>query len=158
MTVPSFEDVYRTDYARLVRAARRRTGSSETAEEVVQDAFVALYPRFDRVGRDGDPGRYVFRSVVNGCVSHHRRRGVAQRLHHLVTGPGVEPPEPSEIDETWLAIQRLQGKRRDVVVLRYYADLPLADIAAVLDCEVGTVKSMLHRALAQLRDFLAHRR
>ena len=155
-TVPSFEDVYRADYARLVRAAHRRTGSSELAEELVQDAFLALYPRFERVGRSGDPVRYVFRSVLNGCVSHHRRRGVAERLHHLVAAPGSAgfSGDP-EIDETWLAVQRLPGRRREVVILRYYADLPLADIAALFGCEVGTVKSMLHRALAQLRERLA---
>jgi DNA-directed RNA polymerase specialized sigma24 family protein len=103
MTViaPSFEDVYRTDYARLVRAASRRTGSRETAEEVVQDAFVALYPRFEDVGETGDPVRYVSRSVINGCTSHHRRRGVAQRLHHLVAAPDVDAPDV-EVDETWL--------------------------------------------------------
>jgi RNA polymerase sigma factor (sigma-70 family) len=159
MTViaPSFEDVYRTDYARLVRAASRRTGSREIAEEVVQDAFVALYPRFEDVGQTGDPVRYVSRSVINGCTSHHRRRGVAQRLHHLVAAPDVDAPD-LELDETWLAVQRLPGRRRDVVVLRFYADLPLADIAAVLDCEIGTVKSMLHRSLAQLRDLLSRRR
>jgi RNA polymerase sigma-70 factor (sigma-E family) len=155
---PSFEDVYRADYGRLVRAARRRTGSSQTAEEVVQDAFVALYPRFAQVERTGDPVRYVYRSVVNGCVSHHRRRGVAERLQHLV--PPAEahgPPQEIEIDETWLAIQRLPQRRRDVIVLRYYEDLSLADIAERLGCEVGTVKSMLHRALAQLREILTRR-
>jgi RNA polymerase sigma factor (sigma-70 family) len=145
---PSFEDVYRADYGRMVRAAHLLTGSNETAEEVVQDAFVALYPRF--AGLD-DPSGYLYRSVVNGCLTRHRRGRVVQRLAHLTTPAAVTPPE---IDETWIALKRLSPRRRTAVVLRFYADLPVADIAAVLGCQPGTVKSMLHRALAQLKDVI----
>jgi RNA polymerase sigma-70 factor (sigma-E family) len=144
----TFEDVYRTDYARMVRAAHLLTGSNESAEEIVQDAFVALYPRFARLD---DPSGYLYRSVVNGCLSQHRRGRVAERLRHLTASSDVAAPE---VDETWLALERLPPRRRAAVVLRYYADLPLADIATVLGCQVGTVKSMLHRALAQLKDVI----
>jgi RNA polymerase sigma factor (sigma-70 family) len=144
----SFEDVYRADYARMVRAAHLITGSNETAEEVVQDAFVALYPRF--AGLE-DPSGYLYRSVVNGALSLHRRNRVARRLRHLTTPATVTAPE---IDETWIALKRLPPRRRAVVVLRFYADFPLAEIANVLGCEEGTVKSMLNRGLAQLKDVI----
>jgi RNA polymerase sigma factor (sigma-70 family) len=144
----TFEDVYRSDYARMVRAAHLLTGSNESAEEIVQDAFVALYPRFALLD---DPSGYLYRSVVNGCLTQHRRGRVVQRLRHLTAAGDAAPPE---FDETWHALKRLPPRRRAAVVLRYYADLPLAEIAAVLGCQVGTVKSMLHRALAQLKDVI----
>jgi RNA polymerase sigma-70 factor (sigma-E family) len=145
----SFEDVYRSSYARMVRTAHMLTGSSETAEEVVQDAFVRLYPRFDTVQ---DPAGYLYRSVVNGCWAGHRRRRVVERLRPLQSI--VNDASPPEIDETWTALRRLPPRRRAVIVLRFYADLPIADIAQVLDCPTGTVKSLLHRSLAQLKDVL----
>jgi RNA polymerase sigma factor (sigma-70 family) len=143
----TFEDVYRTVYDRMKRVAFVMTGSNETAEDVVQDAFVQLYSRFDRLG---DPVPYLYRSVVNGCWSRRRHLRVVDRLRHLTADR--RDVAPVEVDETWSALERLHPRRRAVVVLRYYADLPLADIASILDCKVGTVKSMLHRALAELKE------
>jgi RNA polymerase sigma factor (sigma-70 family) len=145
--VRSFEDVYRADYPRMVRAARLITGSTATAEEIVQDAFVALYPRFDELA---DPSGYLYRSVVNGSLTQQRHERVAQRLRHLTAAS--EATAPTDLDETWLELRKLPPRRRAAVVLRYYADLPVADIADLLGCQPGTVKSMLHRALAQLKD------
>jgi RNA polymerase sigma factor (sigma-70 family) len=90
--------------------------------------------------------------VVNGCWSRQRHRRVVERLRHLTAQPDAVT---SEIDETWAALGRLSPRRRAVVVLRFYADLPLTDIAEILDCRLGTVKSMLHRALAELKEVIA---
>lgn len=146
--VTTFEDVYRTDYDRMVRVAYMLSGSNEVAEDIVQDAFVQLYSRFDRLA---DPVPYLYRTVVNGCRLRHRRRRVVERLRHL-TAPSDQVTMGSAIDGTWSALDRLPPRRRAVVVLRYYADLPLAEIAEVLGCKIGTVKSMLHRALAELKE------
>jgi RNA polymerase sigma factor (sigma-70 family) len=144
----SFEDVYRASYARLVRTARMLTGSSETAEEVVQDAFVGLHPHFDTVH---DPIGYLYRSVVNGCRTGHRRRQVRERLRPSPARSTVDAPE---IDETWAALRSLPIRRRTVIVLRYYADLPIADIAQILGCPAGTVRSLLHRSLSELEGLI----
>jgi RNA polymerase sigma factor (sigma-70 family) len=144
----AFEAVYRADYARLVRAAHMLTGSNETAEEVVQEAFVALYPRFDTVA---EPTGYLYRSVVNGCWARRRKRRVADRLGALRQPSATESPE---IDEAWTALRRLSARRRMALVLRFYADLPLADIAEAMGCSTGTVKSLLHRGLAQLKEVI----
>lgn len=144
----AFEAVYRSDYARLVRAAHMLTGSNETAEEVVQEAFVALYPRFDTVA---EPTGYLYRSVVNGCWARRRKRRVVDRLGALRQPNAIESPE---IDEAWTALRRLSARRRMALVLRFYADLPLADIAEAMGCSTGTVKSLLHRGLAQLKEVI----
>lgn len=146
--VTTFEDVYRAHYDRMVRVAFMLSGSNEVAEDIVQDAFVRLYSRFDRLA---DPPAYLYRSVVNGCWHRHRRRRVGERFRHLTVPTTVTS---SEIDETWSALASLPPRRRAVVILRYYADLPLADIAQVLGCKTGTVKSMLHRALAELKEVI----
>jgi RNA polymerase sigma-70 factor (sigma-E family) len=144
----AFEALYVSHYQGMVRFAHLLTGSKGSAEEVVQDAFVALYRRFDRVD---NPAGYLRVSVVNGCRSLARR-------HALVNRKTVYPP-PSEsgapeIDETWAALARLSPRRRAAVVLRYYADLPEQEIADVLGCRVGTVKSLLSRALGQLKQVI----
>jgi RNA polymerase sigma-70 factor (sigma-E family) len=142
---PTFEDVYRRHHDRMVRVAYVLTGSNEAAEDIVQDAYVQLYGRFDRLG---DAAGYLYRTVVNGCRSRHRHQRVVQRFQHLFT---PSPVAPSEADETWAALARLSPRRRAAVVLRYYADLPLAEVAEVLDCKIGTLKSTLHRALDELK-------
>ena len=89
--------------------------------------------------------------MVNGCRSRRRHGRVVERLQHLTAQSAVTS---LETDETWSALARLPARRRAAVVLRYYADLPLAEIAQVLGCRTGTVKSMLHRALNDLREVL----
>jgi RNA polymerase sigma factor (sigma-70 family) len=146
--VSTFEGVYRDLYPRMTRVAFMLTGSNEVAEDVVQDAFLQLYGRFDRIE---DPAPYLYRSVVNGCGARRRHRRVVERLQHLTAATDVAS---LEVDETWGALTRLSPRRRAAVVLRYYADLPLAEVAEALDCKVGTAKSMLHRALAELREVI----
>jgi RNA polymerase sigma factor (sigma-70 family) len=144
----TFEDLYRTTYARMARVAYLITGSTDLAEEIVQDAFVALYPRFDTID---EPRGYLYRSVVNGCRARFRRKQVTDRLGRMRIVSEVEQPE---LDETRAALSRLSSQRRTVVILRYYADLRIDDIADLLGCRPGTVKSQLHRALAELKDLI----
>ncbi len=143
-----FEEVYKAEYLRMVRVAAMLLGSTEGAEDVVQDAYVALYHHFDTVT---DPAGYLYRSVVNGCGSRFRHRKVVARFRHLTTTPDTTP---DAVDVTWSALRALAPRRRAVIVLRFYADLPLAEIAQILDCNLGTVKSMLHRALGELREVI----
>ena len=143
-----FEHVYKAHYLRMVRVAHMITGSNEAAEDVVQDAFVALYRRFDSLG---DPAGYLYRSVVNGCRARERHRRVVERRRHLTVPPDAVA---AGIDETWSALQHLSSRRRAAIVLRFYVDLPLAEIARILGCRTGTVKSMLHRGLAELKEVI----
>jgi RNA polymerase sigma factor (sigma-70 family) len=140
----TFEDVFRSSYAQMMRVAFAITGSNDAAEDIVQDAFVALLSRFDSVA---DPPAYLYRSVVNGCRARFRRKSVVDRMIRLRVVSEVRPPE---IDETRMALDRLSTRARAAVVLRYYADLSTDDIAAALGCQPGTVRSILHRALANL--------
>jgi RNA polymerase sigma-70 factor (sigma-E family) len=141
-------ELYTAQRDRLIRLAYVLTGSQMTAEDIVQDTFIRVGPRLDDLG---EPGAYLRRSVVNACYSWHRRQ---RRERRLV----VDPPAavmPGEHVEMWDALAHLPPARRTVLVLRYYLDLPEAEVAAILGWRVGTVKSATHRALRDLRRILA---
>lgn len=128
-------------YPRLVRLAALMVGAD--AEDVVMDAFM----RVRSAERDlENPTAYLRACVVNECRSRLRRR---MRRPRLV--PGTTAAEMPEIDTTWEIVQRLPGKQRAVVALRFYEDLSIPQIAAMLEMPEGTVKSHLHRAVRLLR-------
>jgi RNA polymerase sigma-70 factor (sigma-E family) len=135
----------------MVRLAHVITGSNPAAEDVVQEAFVRLCRHWDRLD---NAGGYLRVTVVNLAREQLRRQGVRRRHAEAAraeTGPTGDP----EIDETWAAVCRLPARQRAVLALRFYEDLALADIAEILGCRPGTVKSNLHRGLARLREELS---
>jgi RNA polymerase sigma-70 factor (sigma-E family) len=139
----NFADFYAGHYADLVRLAALLSGSSDAAPDLVQDCFVRLHGHWTTVN---DPLPYVRRSVVHACASHHRS---------IARGRRLPTPEPQDsqlgADELEDALAKLPARQRAAVVLRYYGDLPDADIARALRCRPGTVRSLIHRALADLR-------
>jgi RNA polymerase sigma-70 factor (sigma-E family) len=140
-----FEDLYRAQFVAMVRVAHLLTGSNVVAEDVVQDAFIAL-----RGGWHGirDPSPYLRAAVVNGCRSWHRhRRSEAARLRAAPV-PGTVSLGAYELLD---ALAGLPWGQRTALVLRYYADLSEADVAAAMGCRPGTVKSHLHRGIDALR-------
>ena len=143
----AFGEFYAAEQPRLVRVAYLLTGSIDTAQDVVQDSFVRVYGRWDQIR---DPAGYVYRTVVNGCRSNHRRAAREQKLRDRV---GHDPGAPVELfaDEMRDALASLPYRQRAALVLRFYDDLSEADAAAVLGCRPGTVGSLVHRGLAQLK-------
>ena len=146
-TVPdlAFAAVYQERYASMVRVAVLMLGDQHAAEEVVQDAFAAVFLKWARVDH---PVTYVRQAVVNRCRDVIRRRRLAdainRRRHDMVI---VEARE--HVDDL-LAV--LSPRERAAVVLRFYDDQSIAEIARILGTRPGTVKSLLHRALARLRE------
>ncbi len=143
---PSFDDLYQASNAHMTRLAWLLVGSRAVAEELVHDAFLAVYQRWDTIE---NPGGYLRRTVVNKSTQWQRRR---HRELDLLTVIGEPPPtgDPA-VDTMWDSIQRLPQRLRSVVVLRYWADLPHGEIAELLGCPAVTVRTRLHRALTELR-------
>ncbi len=140
----AFAELFAAAWAPMVRVAVGILGDRAVAEDVVQDALAGVYRRLGRLDR---PEAYLRRSVVNGCLKHLRQR------RRTVVGPVPETAGAAPaVRELLDAVGRLSHRRRDVVVLRYYADWSEADIAAALGVRPGTVKSTLHAALADLRE------
>ena len=140
---PDLVQLFADQRLQLVRLAYLLTGHRAVAEEIVQEAFIGAHRSWSSVR---DPVRYVRTAVVNRCRSWGRHQQVVRE--HL-----PEPPEPTlqEPDELWDALGRLDARRRAAIVLRYYADLPHADIADILGCRPATVRTTIHRGLRQLR-------
>ena len=159
-------DLYAAHWVGLVRLAHLLLRDRSRAEEIVQDAFVAAYPRLARLREEGNALAYLRRSVVNGCRSGFRHHGVEERYLTSVAGsadaPGRASGESAEAaavrrdeDAALLdAVHRLPPRQREVLVLRYYADLSERQIAEALDISPGSVKAHASRALTTLRSTL----
>src|SRR5262249_33543362 len=136
--------LYREQYVALARLAYLLTDDAGRAEEVVQDAFLHAHRAWAEVR---EPLPYLRATVVNGCRSLGRRDRVARAHPPAASAPAAQAPAG-----LWDAIARLPERQRAVTVLRYYADLPHRDIAALLGCPTATVRTALRRALARLRE------
>jgi RNA polymerase sigma-70 factor (sigma-E family) len=145
--VVTFEQLYEAEYRAMVRLAYGLVDTRQQAEEVVQDSFAAVYERFHRIE---NPAAYLRMTVLNGCRRVLRRRMLSRRHP-------IPPTEDGELGASHVvdAIRRLPHKQRSMIVLRYDLQLTDREIADTLGIPVGTVKSTLHRALAELRKELS---
>jgi RNA polymerase sigma-70 factor (sigma-E family) len=154
METPDFDEWVTQRGAALLRFAYLVTRDHSRAEEAVQDALIAAYSRWTRICRVQDPEAYVRRSIVNADISRWRRffRRETPTENTATAGSAPDPADAqAEHDAVWALCATLPAKQRAAVVLRYYEDLPDADIAVILDCSPATVRSQIHRALASLR-------
>lgn len=148
-------------YAGLCRLATLLLGDEAAAEEVVQEAFLRTFAGWWRLRRPTRARWYLRTAVVNLCRSRGRRRQAEDRGNRTVwatQGAAAVEGDPDRAGE-WLAVvdavRALPRRQREAVVLRYYEDLSDADVATVLGCSVGTVKSQLSKARASLARRLA---
>ena len=150
--------MYQAHYAALVRLAAVLVGDVATAEDVVQDSFVAIHRTWWRLRDTAKALPYLRRSVINRSRSVLRHRAVADRQF-----PTLAPELPSAEDSALALMRRssvlaalstLPFRQREVIMLRYYADLSDAQIAAALGISKGTVKSHTARAKDSLRAML----
>ncbi len=150
----------------LVRLCHRVLGDVGEAEDVAQEAFVTAYRSLGTWRGDGTFGAWLARIAVRLAVRHARRRRRITWIEPIdpVTGAGFDPPAEEHLEPP---AQALRGEReervrravaelrepyREVVALRFFAGLSLAEIAGETGRPLGTVKTHLHRGLARLRD------
>jgi RNA polymerase sigma-70 factor (sigma-E family) len=136
---------------RLHRTAYLLTRDHGLAEDLVQTALARSWRAWRRV--HGDPEPYVRQVMVNAFISSRRRRWWGEQPTDAMPH-GATADDFAAVDERlglWAALGRLPVRQRAVVVLRYVEDLPEGEVAVLLGCSVGTVKSQASRALARLR-------
>lgn len=136
----------------LLKTAWFLTGSSHAAEDLVQAALERLYVAWPRVARESAPA-YARRTMVNLSTDRWRRR----RREVIVADPPERVGVATDAQHVDLvrALASLPPRERQVVVLRYYADLTESSVADLLGVSLGTVKSSASRGLATLRDRLS---
>ena len=126
-------------------------GNAEDAHDAVQDALLGAFRAWPRIAADRDPGAYVRRSIVNANISRWRKR----RRELVVDEVPATTAAAADrvIDSVYLAalLEQLPTRQRAAVVLRYFEDREFSDIGGVLGCSPATARSLVHRALAQLR-------
>ena len=146
-------DLFREHHLALVRMAMVMVGDPAAAEDVVQDAFERLHQRWPRLREPVDGLAYVRASVLNGCRSLHRRAAIARKYAPQLAGTAAAPgPENATADHSQLltAMRSLPRRQREVLVLRYYVDLDVAEIATTLRIAPSAVRSNCTRGLAAL--------
>ena len=143
----TFETFFDEHYEPVRRSLAVAFGDPVLAEELAQDAFTRALASWRRVAQMERPAGWVY--VV--ALRAGRRRG--RPGDALPAREGVSPDIADRVTHDvalGAAIARLPERQRLALVLRYLADLPLAEVALAMDCAVGTVKSTLHAALARL--------
>jgi len=142
-----FDRLYTDRYRPMLGLAISLVDQSSVAEEIVQEAFQRVWIRWDGLET---PKVYLRTAVVNGCHDELRRRRVRRR-----TDPTLGPSAPAEAHYLVDALSSLNARRREAVVLRFYGGMTMPEVAQAMDIPTGTAKSLVHRALADLRGALA---
>ncbi len=152
-----FESFFRARTPALLRSAYLLTSDRHLAEDLVQETLARTHRAWRKLSRGGNPEAYARQVMYNLQVSRWRRRRVAEAL------PGSLPERHAGGDHAREAVERLTLRRalqslparqRAVIVLRFFEDHSEAQIAQILGCGIGTVKSHTFRALAKLRVLL----
>jgi RNA polymerase sigma-70 factor (sigma-E family) len=151
-----FQEFVRARWSRLVRTAYLLTGDAHHAEDLTQTALAKAYRSWRRVARSDNPEAYVRRMLVSCNSDRFRKRRVTEALT-------ATPPERAGSDDAvsraeersalLTALAGLPPRQRTVVVMRYWEDLSEAEVAEVLGCSPGTVKSQAAKGLAKLRTY-----
>jgi RNA polymerase sigma-70 factor (sigma-E family) len=144
----AFDAFVRARLPELLRFGRVLTGSQEAAADLVQDALERTLLAWPRLHERDEPTAYVRRVMVNRNISVWRRL-----RRETLTGelPDRLIEDRQRDHDLWVALQSLPPRQRAVLALRYYEDLSEAEIARVLGCSTGTVKSQASKGVAKMR-------
>lgn len=149
-----FRGFYLVEAPRLRRLALMLTGDPERSADLAQDALLKAYRAWPRI-RNEDPGPYVRKILVNLVRNQHRRATLELRKRGAPTL--ATESHDARVDQALSvaeALSELSPIRRAAILLRFYEDMPEAEIARTLDRPLNTVKSDIRRALEKLRPLL----
>ena len=149
--VGDFDSMFAAEYAPVLRTLFLICHDTHLAQDVTQEAFVELLRHWDKVSRYERPGAWVRRVAIRKLMKTMRREVRRRELE-----VSLEPPatlEPADVD-VLRAVRALPLRQRTAVVLHYFEDLSLHDVAEVLDCSPSTAGVHLHRARARLGGLL----
>jgi RNA polymerase sigma-70 factor (ECF subfamily) len=152
--VTAFEQFFLGEHPKLVALGLAWTGNPETARELAQEALVRAYRSWDRVADLDIPGAWVRRVMINLLIDARRGEQRTVTLRHRLAAPlSVATGDVlDDIDHQWWdAVRALPDRERAAVTLHYLEDLPIAEVAEILEVAPGTVKSSLSHARQKLR-------
>jgi RNA polymerase sigma-70 factor (sigma-E family) len=135
----------------LIREAYLLVGDVHLAEDLVQTALAKAYVAWHRVAASRAPDAYVRRILINANISRHRRRRVPEVLTAVPDDQLRAPGPATESAAVIAALMGLPQRQRAAIVLRFWDDLPESEVAELMGCSVGTVRTHTARAMARLR-------
>jgi RNA polymerase sigma-70 factor (sigma-E family) len=151
VAVSGFDEFYESYFDRVARALTLAGGDRDLAQDAAQEGFARALRQWRKVREMGRPDGWVYVVAMNQMRDHWRR---TERRRGRAPVPECGADNASAIAtrvSVREAIATLPPRQREAVVLRYLADLPLADVADAMGCAVGTVKATLHQAMASMR-------
>jgi RNA polymerase sigma-70 factor (ECF subfamily) len=152
--VDDFSTFYRVEFVAVARTVHLIVGDRQRAEDITQDAFLALLRHWDKVHRYERPGAWVRRVAIRLATKQVRRERLRVGLERDTDARPATGPAPVDVD-LMRAIRTLPGQQRAAVVLHYFEDRPIADIVDILDFSESAAKVWLHRARRRLAELLA---
>ena len=141
-------------YPRLVGSLTLYCGSQEVAQVIAQDALVKLCERWGAVSGMVSPGAWLHRVAINAANSQFTRQRAERRAMQRFGAQGQQAaaPDPADAIAVRAAVAQLSPRRRQALVLRYFADFTVEQTALAMRCRPGTVRALTAQALQQLRD------
>ncbi len=150
----TYDEFFRREYPRLVPMLRALTGDRQQAEDLAQDALWKAQQHWERISAYDRPGAWLRRVALNASANAHRRRQRESRaLARLGPDGRTDAASEGAVEddaELWRLVRALPDQQRFAVVLHYVEDRAVADIAEILECSEGTVKTHLSRGRATL--------
>jgi RNA polymerase sigma-70 factor (ECF subfamily) len=147
----SFEDFFGAEARTLFRRLCAVTGNSAEAEEIMQDAFLALWERWDRIGEIRDPTAYLYRTAMNVFRRRSRRAALALRRAFSFAPDAIPFAEIDEQQDVVAALRTLTPRQRAALVLTDVMDYSSDEAGRVLGVTAGTVRGLASRAREHLR-------
>ncbi len=145
-----FTAFFLAEYPRMVRTVFLVVHDRGRAEEIAQDAFIQLLDRWATVAGYDQPAAWVRRVAIRMAVRAVKRERMRTLLERRSTGPDIVPDLPVPRSEVLAAVRSLPTNQRVAVVLHYFEDRPVAEIADALGCAAATARVHLHKARQRL--------
>jgi RNA polymerase sigma-70 factor (ECF subfamily) len=153
-TEAEFTDLYEKHFSELAAQVCAYLGDATEAQDLVQEAFLRAWQRWDKVGGYEEPVAWVRRVAWNLATSRHRRNQVARKFLQKSSAPEAAPGASPDHVALVAALRLVPAKRRQALVMHYMADMTISAIAAETGAREGTVKSWLHRGRKELAALL----
>jgi RNA polymerase sigma factor (sigma-70 family) len=146
-----FDSLFAAEYAPVLRTVLLICHDTHLAQDITQDAFVELLRHWDKVSRFDRPGAWVRRVAIRKLVKVLHRETRRRQAESAFESPAAL--EPADLD-VLRAVSELPLRQRTAVVLYYYEDRPLDEVAELLECSTSTAAVHVHRARAKLGGLL----
>ncbi|HEX9855532.1 MAG TPA: sigma-70 family RNA polymerase sigma factor [Acidimicrobiia bacterium] len=153
-----FDAFYRSEYKAVVALMYGLSGSTWVAEDLAQEAFLRAHRDWERVGPLDSPGAWVRRVGINLARSRWRRIRTEAAVRLRIQGRETAIEALTTHDGTfWDEVRKLPSRQAQAIALRYVDDLPVGEIAQIMETAEGTVRALLHQGRGRLERQLVAR-